>query len=193
MEHVPPYEASKEDWEGRYKGASRRINELMVELKEVKEQLSSKTSEAERLKSDLSLKDVEKDTAVGERDKTLEQKIAELNEASRELKDLRAYKAKAEIAKKLDPRLLTISDRIPAVEDEDAQEAIMKDFLDWGDRIAKQREDQLLAGVTPTVTTPAEEGLPTTREEWNRALTTTPLGPEREELWARYWEWAKPE
>jgi len=182
-----------EDWESRYKGASRLINQLTVEVKDLKVQLSEKTSELERLKSDLSIKDVEKDAAVGERDKTLEQKITELNEAKRELKDLRAYKTKAEIAKKLDPRLLTIIDRIPAVEDIDAQEQIMKDFITWGDQIAKQRESQILAGVTPTNVTSADEGLPTTREEWNRQLAQTPLGPEREKLWEHYWEWAKPE
>lgn len=192
VQQVAAVTTPPEDWEGRYKGSSQKINVLTVENKELKTQLSDLTSQSERLKADLSLKDVEKTAAIGERDKTLEQKVTELGESTKELKELRSYKAKAEIAKKLDPRLLTIIDSIPAVEDPDAQEAIMKDFMSWGDDIAKEREDQLLAGVTPTIVTPAEEGLPTTRVDWNQLLDATPAGPKKEKLWSNYWDWAKP-
>jgi len=52
------------DWEARYKGASTKINELTTKLRDIETQLTAKTSSEEQLRTQLGVKDVEKDSAV---------------------------------------------------------------------------------------------------------------------------------
>jgi len=179
------------DWEARYKGASKKINELTSVKAELEAKQADYSTQIEQLKSQLGIKDVEKDTAVGEYQKQLETALQEQSQAKKELESLQAYKAKMDMAKKLGaPELVNIIDRIPYVEDPEALETIMKDFVSWGNDFAKRREEQLMAGVTPPVAaTEFTDQLPQTHDSWRQQLLD---GNNKEGLtWDRYWEWAK--
>lgn len=180
------------DWEARYKGASQKINELTTEIAGLKAQLSANASDMEQLRTSLSVKDVEKDAAVGSYKTQLEKAMADTNAAASELKELRALKAKLEMTKKLNaPHLVPILDKIPFVESPEAMEEVMKTFLDWGKELVTEREKQLLAGVTPppaAATTPAKT-LPTTSKDWQAYVNSFPPGsPEREQAYEQWWK-----
>ncbi|HMN11162.1 MAG TPA: hypothetical protein PKD55_02410 [Bellilinea sp.] len=193
QQEVPEQQTPSIDWEARYKGASQKINELMEKSKTLEGQLASRTSEIEQYKTQLSMKDVEKDTSIGEYRKQLEKVMADKSAADKELAELRAMKAKVEVVRELDaPHLMKIIDKIPYVEDPDAMKTIIKDFADWGNEIAKEREKQILAGVTPPISSVTQaKAAPKSSAEWEAHINSLPVGPEREKAWADYWSWGK--
>jgi len=140
------------------------------------------TSQKEQLSSQLSIKDVEKQTAVGERDQRLQQALQENTAKDAELAELRGLKLKVEVAKELGrPELLKIADRIPAMTDKEALKTVMQDFAGFVDDAVKAREQQLMAGVVPANNpvnlTPAT---PTTEKGWDEYIEKFALGsPER--------------
>nr|MBN1228885.1 hypothetical protein [Anaerolineae bacterium] len=166
------------DWEARYKGSVKKIQDLTIENRDLKAQLEQQTSDIERLNAHLSTSGVEKDAAVGERDKIIEQRVLELQAKDRELEELRSFKAKVTTARELDaPELIDIIDNIPSVSDPEALKTVMADFKSFADRKVKQREEQLMAGFTPPVgpvnNTPTK---PSTRDGWQRLVNNLPLG-----------------
>lgn len=185
-------EETAEFWSNRYKGASQKINELMGQIKSLQDQLAEKSSEIEQLRTQLSVKDVEKDTSISEFKKQLESALSQKSELEKETAELRAMKAKVEMAKKLNaPQLLPILETIPFVESEEALEVVMKNILDWNQAQVSEREKQLLAGVTPgsSSTPPPAKNTPKSREDWMKLINETPIGPEREALWQKRFEW----
>lgn len=188
----PKPEETVEYWSNRYKGASQKINDLMGQIKSLQDQLGEKSSELEQLRTQLSVKDVEKDTSIGEYKKQLESVLTQKSDLEKEAAELRAMKAKVEMAKKLKaPQLLSILDTIPYVESEEALETIMKNILDWNQAQISEREKQLLAGVTPgnSSTPPPSKNTPKSREDWIKLINDTPIGPEREALWQQRFKW----
>lgn len=191
-----PAPASGENinWEARYKGSVTKINELQATIKTLTDQITVLTSDKEQLAQQLNIKDVEKDAAVGEYKKQLEQAVGSKSQADRELAELRAMKAKLDMARKLEaPQLVQILDRIPYVEDEAALETIMKDFMNWRQEGAKEREKQILAGVTPGLAgSPAgSPAMPNSAKDWEAHINALPLGEQREKAWNDYFEWGK--
>jgi small-conductance mechanosensitive channel len=178
------------DWEARYRGSVSKINELQGTIKTLQEQQAAKTSEIEQLRAQLTTKDVEKDAYVGEHKKQLEKALSENSELRKELTQLRALKAKMDMAKKLEaPQLMPILDRIPYAEDPEALESIMKDFVSWGQGFAKEREAQLMAGVTETVAqASAKKATPNSHDEWLKLIQSSPAA-DQDRLWKEYWEW----
>ena len=64
-------------------------------------------------------------------------------------------------------------------------------FLDWGKDLVKEREQQLLAGVTPApaATTSVTKPLPTTPQDWQTYVNSFPMGsPEREQAYEQWWK-----
>lgn len=184
-------QANQIDWEARYKGASQKINELMNRITELEGQLSSRASEVEQHKASLSIKDVEKDAAINSYKTQLEAALAKSQQDQSELRELRALKSKLDIAKKLGAsHLVPILDKIPYVDNPEAMEDVVKSFMDWGKDLVKERESQLLAGVTPAspaaVTTPA---LPTSSKDWEAYVNSQPFGPEREKAYQQWFTW----
>ncbi len=192
---APAQPAPAINWEERYKGASTKINELMTQIASLQSQLSTLTSENEQLKSGLSIKDVEKDAAIQPYKTQLEQALQARNQAEAELSPLRALKAKLDVARELNaPQLYPILDKIPHVDNPDAQKEIMKTFMDWGQSLVRQREDQLLSGVTPPP--PAAPGgaarLPGSIQEWQEYVNAFDLGtPEREKAMQDWFKWGQ--
>lgn len=176
----------------RYNGLVRKVEELTLTNRGLNEQLTAKSSETEQLKGQLSIKDVEKSTAVGERDTRLNQLLTEKSTLDNEIKELRGLKLKVEVANELKrPELLRLAERIPALEDKEALRAIMEDFAKFADEAVSAREAQLLAGVTPisgpgSVT--ADE--PASPQAWLEKINSLQLGsPERAKALNQYGDW----
>lgn len=181
------------DYEARYKGMVKKVEELTLSLREKDGQLATKASEIERLTSELTMKDTEKTVAVGERDKQLNDLVTSKSQLETELAELRALKAKVEVANELgNPSLLAIVDTIPNVQDKEVLKTLMGNISSWGSAQVKAREEQLLAGTTPdvsaTATTPVE--LPTTSEAWQAFVNQAELGtPERDQRMNAWRDW----
>ena len=167
-----------ENWEARYKGAVRKIEELTLANRGLNDQLAAKSLETEQLKVQLSTKDVEKTVAVSERDTKLEQFIKESAAMQSQLKELNAFQAKVKMAQELGrPELIKIIDRIPAVEDPAVLKGIMEDFTRFADDLVKEREKQIFSGITPPVG-PGGGGpqKPTSNASWEKQINSLPLG-----------------
>lgn len=180
------------DYEARYKGMVPVVEKLTLENRQLKEQLATAISEREQLSGQLTLKDTEKTVAVGERDKIVQQLTEAKSQTEAELKRLKALELKVKVANKLQsPDLISIVDSIPSVEDEEALTSLMQNITNWGSTLVKEREKELLAGVTPPVTTAdVTPSLPASTDEWVRYVAQVEPGEEknkRYELW-RQWE-----
>ena len=186
----PP--APQEDWKKRYDGTIQTLEKLTLKNRELEEKLAQMSSEKEQLMSQLSIKDTEKSVAVGERDKILEQTLKDKEGIERELHELRAMKAKLDLVKKHDAgQVIPILDSIPYSEDPEVMEKIFTDFVSWGDNLAKNRQDQILAGWTPPVAAGSEKpaGGPNSAAEWMKKIQSLPEGQEKQQAWDDYFKW----
>jgi chromosome segregation ATPase len=180
------------NWEARYKGSVSKIQELTLSNRQLTQQLEAKNSEIEQLKSRLSVKDVEKDAALGERDKRLSDVLQENQQLQAEVNKLRSLERKLKIANEMGrPDLMKIANHIPDIEDEETLTTVMKDFAGWGESLAKEREKQLMAGVTlPTGPGNEQPTAPATNEAWEKKINGLPIGStERLEALDAYGDW----
>lgn len=177
------------NWEARYKGQQAALQRLSQENQDLKVQLAAKSSELEQLQAQLHIKDTEKTVAVGERDKKVEQLLKEAQAAKGELEELRALKAKIEVINGLKrPDLVRLLDKVPNLTDAEQLKSIFEDFGKWADDLVKQREEQLLAGVTQGFGgPPTQQVLPASESEWEQKINSLPLGsPERMKVLEQY-------
>jgi chromosome segregation ATPase len=182
-----------ENWKARYDGLVRKVEELTITNRDLSTQLSTKSSEIEQLKSQLGIKDAEKSVAVGERDKRLNEILSQNTALEGELAQLRALKLQVEIANELGrPELLKLSSRLPALTDKEALKTVMLDFASFADDLVKQREKQILAGVTPSVGPGVQggPGAPASEQAWMEHINSLPLGsPQRKKALDDYGNW----
>lgn len=176
----------------RYDGLVRKVEELTLAGRQFQTELVSKTSEIEQLKTQLGIKETEKSVAVSERDNQIQQYVQKQQAFDQELTELRALKLKTEVARELGrPDLLKVADTIPNLTDKEALKTVMGSIANLVDDAVKEREKQLLAGVTP----PAEKSstsaaLPASKNEWDRFIDGLPLGsPERAKAMDTYYSW----
>ena len=182
----------QEDWKPRYDGLVKKTEELVGQIKMYQTELAAKTSEIEQMHGQLSLKDVEKSAAVGERDKSIEKLVLDNQSAQKELERLKALELKIQVANKLgQPELIRLADTIPNMTDPDAMETVMKNIADYTATAVKAREAQLLAGAGVTAgggSAPAPG--PGSRDEWLRAINNSTLGTkDRQKLIDDYGDW----
>lgn len=176
----------------RYDGLVRKVEELTLSNRSLNDQLAQMSSDKEQLTGQLAIKDTEKVVAVGERDKVLEKALQENQSAQSELRELRAMKAKLELVRKHNAgHVLPILERIPYLEDAEAMETVFTDFVKWGHDLAKEREQQILAGYTPPAPPPAggETG-PKSSKEWLEKIQGLE-GAEKDKAWNDYFTWGQ--
>lgn len=181
-----------ENWKERYDGLNKKVQELVLQARSLEEQLGSKSSELEQLRSQLSIKDTEKTVAVGERDKQIENLLQQNQTAEGELRRLKALEMKIKVAQELKrPELVELAKHIPDLEDAEALKVVMQDLARFADDAVKAREEQLLAGVTLNAGgSQVKEAGPATEQEWVRAIEKATLGSrERRELMDAYGDW----
>jgi len=165
------------DWEARYKGTVRKIEELTLGNRSLQEQNTILSSEKEQLNVRLSQLETEK--TVG--NQSWEQKYTEIIEkstkAAEELRGLQTWKVKYDVAREVDPRLLPVLDTLPNIEDRDTLKNIMSGLTGWADGLVKDREKQILSGVTPPLGgSPAIDTGPKTRDDWKKHIDSLPPG-----------------
>lgn len=181
------------DWKARFDGQVRKIEELTLRNRDLESQLAEKSSEIEQLRAQLALKDTEKSAAVGERDKTIQELVTSKSSLEEELARLRALALKVKVAKDIKrPDLLPVLDTIPDMSDEEALKNVLTTLSSYADNLVRERERQLLAGVTPAISAGAAEapGVPKSEQEWQQFINSLPLGSkERGKAFDDYWNW----
>ena len=188
-QQVPADPPPPEDYKPRYDGAVRKMQELSETIKSLQGQLEAKSSEIEQLNSQLSSKDAEFGTAR----KTFEDQFntikTEHEQAKGELSRLRALNTKVEIVKELgQPELIKILDTFPDTDDRDFLKRSMETVASFTASQVKVREQELTAGVIPSVNAPASKPLPATAQEWDKYIQSLPHGEKRNEAWDLYFK-----
>lgn len=187
---TPP--SQSEDWEGRYKGSVKKIEELVISNRDLLAQLAEAKSQVERLNADLGLRETEKVVAVSERDKQISDLVSKSSDAEKELAALKALQLKVKVATELGrPDLLALADHIPNVTDEGVLKTIMTDFSKFAETAVKAREQQLLAGVTfAGGVSPTATSTPQSDAEWQNLINSQGLGTkERSKAFDDYYTW----
>lgn len=181
-----------EDYKPRYDGAVRKIEELTTSRRDLEAQLTAKTSELEQLRSQLATSQVEKEVAVGERDKNLQTVVQEKAALEAEIAKAKSDLLKVQVAREMGhPELIQIMDTIPSMTDPEALKTVMGDLLRFRNDGVKQREQELLAGTSPAQppTAPVKE-TPSTVEGWQAHINSLPLGsPERAKALDAWGDW----
>jgi hypothetical protein len=180
------------DWKARYDGLVRKVEQLTLDNRTLTEQLTAKTSEQEQLRAQLGLKDTEKSAAISERDRQLQEAVQKTTGYETELNELRALRLKIEVAKELGrPDLIKIAERIPNMTDREALKTVLSDFANFADDAVREREKQLLSGITPSLSAAQSNlnsGVPTSEGDWMKFIEGKPIGsPERDKAWSDYW------
>ncbi len=180
------------DWKARFDGQVRKIEELTLRVRDLDGQLAAKTSETEQLRAQLSLKDTEKTAAVGERDKTIQELTQSKTSIEGELGRLRGLELKVKVAREMGrPDLLRVLDTIPNMSDESALKTVLGTLSEYADSAVREREKQLLSGITPPISGSAKgAGVPASEKEWQEQINNLPLGSkERAKAHDDYWNW----
>lgn len=180
------------DWEARYKGVVKKIEDLTIANRTLNDQLAQKSSEMEQLRVELTVKDTEKASAVSERDARLNQLITQEAATKQELEQLRSLQLKVKTAQDLGrPDLMLILETIPAISDPEALKNIMSQLGEWADGRVQEREKQLMAGVTSVVGAPsAAKAAPSSPQQWIKHIESLGLGtPERAKALDDYGDW----
>lgn len=179
--------------QARFAGAVKTIEKLTTEKRTFEEQLAAKSSELEQLRTQLATKDIETTVAVSERDKNLQTIVQEKATLEADYGKAKAQLLKVEVAKELGkPELLLILGSIPDMTDKEALKIVMADFVRFREDGVKERESQLLAGVTPSLSSVVvAPEWPVNSDGWQKLLNSLPLGsPERAKAFAAYGDWA---
>lgn len=188
----PATTAPQENWKARYDGLVLKVQELTLANQTLTAQLAQKSSESEQLNAQLGIKDTEKQVAVGERDKKLQETLQLNSQLQSELDQLRALKLQVEVANELGhPELMKIASRLPAMTDKEALKTVMTDLANFANEQVQAREKQLLAGVTlPVGSGGNSPSTPSTPEGWTEHINSFQLGTkERQKALDAYGDW----
>jgi chromosome segregation ATPase len=179
----------------RFTGAIQKIQTLTEELRTADQERHALNSQIDQLKQDLAVRDAEAQAGYGERDKKLEAALKEKQDIEARAAGLESKLRKIDMAKELGhPELVAIIDTIPTFDDDDLQRKAMEDILSFSEAQVKQREETLLAGVTPSVSpTAPTDTTPATNEAWNEAIEAEQDPQKRQALFDDWWEWREKE
>jgi hypothetical protein len=182
----------------RLTGAIQKIQTLTQELRDKDASEAAVKQKISALEADLLNKDLEVQAAVGERDTQVEAEKLSKAELEKELAEAKTKLRKIDMAKELkQPDLVTIIDDIPTFEDDELQKKAMMDIVSFADARVKKREDELLSGVTPSITpvddnTPAD---PASNDGWKAKIASEADEKKRSALYDDWYKWqqANPE
>jgi hypothetical protein len=183
----------QDNWQARYNGLVIKVERLTLSNRDLTAQLETKSSENEQLRAQLSIKDTEKLAAIGERDLKITNLTTSQTQGQTELEELRALRLKVNVINEMKrPELLRIASKIPNMTDPEALKSIFADMASFADDAATERERQLKAGMTSTVSGVQKvQDAPGSHDAWDKYINSQPIGPEREKVRDAYWDWAK--
>lgn len=178
----------------RFTGAIQKIQTLTDELRTKDQESAALKSQIEQLNNAQAVKAAETQAGYGERDKQLEAALKSKQEIEIESGLLKGKIRKIDLAKELGhPELVSIIDTIPTFEDDDLQKKAMEDIISFSDGRVKAREESLLAGVTPAVSsTPSVgDGQPASDDAWKATIEAEPDPTKRSALFDDWWDWGQ--
>ncbi len=178
QQETPPAQPEV-DWEARYKGSVRAIEEKVVALKEAQKALDAAQARIAELEANTSQLSTTQTVQQAEWQKKVEELTKQTMDLSAEIEPLRAAKRKSELAREMGlVNVFPVLDIIPSSPDDDVQKQLIQQFADWGKQMAKESEQRLLAGVTPSTPTvdPQEESVPQSAKDWQKHVNSLPLG-----------------
>lgn len=191
VEPTPPDPSEPMVETKRFTGAIQKIQTLTEELRGKDQELAALNTQIEHDKMQQAVKAAETQAGYSERDKQLETALLEKKTIESDTATLKSKLDKIEIAKELGhPELISIIDTIPTFEDPALQKAAMEDILGFADTQVKEREKNLLAGITPAVT-PTVPGnvTPASNEAWESTIAAEVDDAKRQKLFDDWWEW----
>lgn len=192
VEPIPPDPSEPMVETKRFTGAIQKIQTLTEELRASDQKLAALNTQIEHDQMQQAVKDAETQAGYSERDKQLETALSEKKTIEADTATLKAKLGKIEIAKELGhPELISIIDTIPTFEDKDLQKKAMEDILNFADNKVKEREKNLLSGITPAVTpTPVPgEAVPASNEAWEKQIAAEPESAKRDKMFDDWWKW----
>ena len=178
-QQAPAAQSQGENWKARYDGLVKKVEELTLVNRSQNDQLAQMSSQTEQLKAQLGIKETEKQVAVGEHSKRLQDALTAQAASQTELDALRALKLQVEVAQELGrPELLKLASRLPAMTDKEALKTVMQDFASFADEAVKAREKQLMSGVTPPLGSGGGAAVagPASMQAWQEHINSLPLG-----------------
>jgi hypothetical protein len=176
----------------RFTGAIQKIQTLTEELRAKDQEAAALNSQIEQLKQQQAVKDAEVQAGYGERDKKLEAALKEKQEIATQASQLQGKLRKIDMAKEMGhPELVSIIDTIPTYEDDELQKKAIEDIIRFTDERVKAREESLLAGITPSVSSTPSPGdsKPATSEGWKALIDAEPTPSKRQALQDEWWDW----
>ena len=177
----------------RFDGLVRKVEELTLSNRNLTAQLGTLSSEKEQLGAQLGIKDIEKSAAILERDNQLKDVVTQKTATEHELNELRAMKTKLKVAREMGrPDLIDIFDTIPAVADEETLKTIFGTIGKFADNAVKAREQQLMSGITPAVSSASQSksSAPNSSEAWAEHIRTLrPDSAEYAKARDAEWKW----
>jgi chromosome segregation ATPase len=180
------------DWEGRYKGAMRVLNQKTQELTSLQEQLTGANNTVQSLQTQLQNGQAQWDaTRQG-----LEQQVAtitgERDQAQQTATELQAYQVKMQALAEF-PELFPLADSIPNMDNPETMKEYLTGLQKNVDQVAEQKAQRLTAGLTPGATNPAQQtGYKyTTQEEWQNAMNQAAGGEEFQKISDAYLQWVQ--
>lgn len=151
------------NWEERYKGLSRVLNERDQKLSSMEETLSALegeksrlTQEIEQLRGELGTRDGKVSELEGSLKQVQEELQGQIEALSGEKSALQAEVVKFNVIKDY-PDLLAIADKIPAVADEDQMRRTAQEFYDGIKSIVSAKREQWKAGIVPPTNPPEQK------------------------------------
>jgi hypothetical protein len=178
------------DWEGRYKGAMRVLNQKTQELNGLQEQLTGANDTVQSLQQQVQNSQATWDASR----QTLEQQVATLtgerDQGAQQLKELQAYQVKMQALAEY-PDLFPLADTIPNIEDPDTMKSHLDALSKSVDQVAQQKAERLTAGLTPGNTAPNAQPKYSysTPDEWQTAMNNAAGSEKFQELSDAYLRW----
>ena len=173
----------------RYTGLVQKVDELTRLIQTKDSELAAKSSQIEQLNQQLGVKDAEGSAAVAELNRQLQTNTEANTEITKELTDLRSFKAKVDAAMAMDrPDLIRIATQIPASADPEQLKVLLGDIAGFTQSAVQSREQQIFSGVVQAGGGPSSApSTPTTPEGWSEHIEKFQLGsPERAKAMSAY-------
>jgi hypothetical protein len=162
----------------RLDNAMQKIEELTLMNRTLTDRLTALTQSESSLKADLTQKESLWSAQQSEFTQKLNSAEADKVTLAQKLAAADALKLKMKIVSELNaPALYGVLDVVPDSTDEVALRAHLQKLASFAGTISKQREQELLAGVTTTEIAPENNiQLPTTDEGWRNYIATLEFG-----------------
>jgi len=140
------------DYELKFKGQVKVIQDLTLENRSLKEEITKIQNLMAEKEASATVTSSEHQATVTARDKQIEELVQSNRELNSQLEPLQALKTKLDVVTEMNvPHLMPVLADIPNITDPEALKKIVEGFSGIVDSQVKLREQQLMSGVIPQV------------------------------------------